>query len=221
MQIPYKWVPESWTIGLTSLESSQVGTTTAPVLIQASPSPPSSSGEIHESGEQITATQPGSLFCVGCGFAFSIASLDALPECPNCGGARFRRASLFARPTPDPDAVETAEAAPEWIEEVRAGLEPETHCLAFERGDGEVEVVNLEPGWTRIGRSSVADIRLNDATVSRRHALVVLTDEGELKALDDRSLNGLFVNGERVEWAPLADGDELEIGRYRFFVIEP
>ena len=191
------------------------------MLIQASRPSASSSAEIHESGEQITATQPGSLYCVGCGFAFSIASLDALPECPNCGGARFRRASLFARPTPDPAAVETAEQAPEWIAEVREGLEATGHCLAFERGDGEVEVVNLEPGWTRIGRSSVADIRLDDATVSRRHALVVLTDEGELKALDDRSLNGLYVNGERVEWAPLGDGDELEIGRYRFFVIEP
>jgi pSer/pThr/pTyr-binding forkhead associated (FHA) protein len=48
---------------------------------------------------------------------------------------------------------------------------------------------------------------------------VVLTEAGDLKALDDRSLNGLFLNGERVEWAPLADGDELEIGRYRLYVI--
>jgi pSer/pThr/pTyr-binding forkhead associated (FHA) protein len=38
--------------------------------------------------------------------------------------------------------------------------------------------------------------------------------------LDDRSLNGLYVNGERVDWAPLNDGDELEIGRYRLYVIE-
>jgi hypothetical protein len=204
-----------------SLESSQVGYRSVAVLTEASPSPPPASAEIHESGEQITASQPGSLFCVGCGFAFSIASLDALPECPTCGGARFRRASLFGRPTPDPDAVVCAEQAPEWVAEVREGLDAATPCLAFERADGEVEVVNVEPGWTRIGRSSLADIRLDDATVSRRHALVVLTDDGELKALDDRSMNGLYVNGERVEWAPLADGDELEIGRYRFFVVEP
>ena len=75
-------------------------------------------------------------------------------------------------------------------------------------------------GWSKIGRSSGADVLLDDPTVSRRHALVVLTDEGELRALDDRSLNGLFVNGERVEWAPLSDGDELEIGRYRLYVID-
>jgi pSer/pThr/pTyr-binding forkhead associated (FHA) protein len=55
--------------------------------------------------------------------------------------------------------------------------------------------------------------------VSRRHALIVLTDTGDLRALDDRSLNGLFVNGERVDWSPLSDGDELEIGRYRLYVL--
>ncbi len=48
----------------------------------------------------------------------------------------------------------------------------------------------------------------------------MLTETGELRALDDRSLNGLFVNGERVDWAPLADGDELEIGRYRLYLLE-
>ena len=47
----------------------------------------------------------------------------------------------------------------------------------------------------------------------------MLTESGELRALDDRSLNGLFVNGERVEWAPLRDGDELEIGRYRLHLL--
>jgi pSer/pThr/pTyr-binding forkhead associated (FHA) protein len=82
-------------------------------------------------------------------------------------------------------------------------------------------VVPIEEGWMRIGRSRAADVRLDDPTVSRRHALIVLTDERELRALDDRSLNGLFVNGEQVEWARLSDGDELEIGRYQLHVIDP
>ena len=47
----------------------------------------------------------------------------------------------------------------------------------------------------------------------------MLTESGELRALDDRSLNGLFVNGEQVDWAPLTDGDELEIGCYRLSVL--
>lgn len=176
--------------------------------------------EIHESGEQITVAQPGSLFCVSCGWAFSLASIDSLPECPNCSGRRFRRASLFEGPTMDSAAVHSPERTPEWLVEARAELEQPGHYLAFEEPDDDYAVVRLEPGWTRIGRSGAADVRLDDPTVSRRHALIVLTDTGELRALDDRSLNGLFVNGEQVEWAPLSQDDELEIGRYRLYVLE-
>jgi FHA domain/Zinc-ribbon containing domain len=181
--------------------------------------PPPGDGEIRTSGERITEAQPGSLFCVSCGFAFSIAAIDSLPECPNCQGRHFRRASLFDRPTIDSEAVETAEEQPEWLLEARAELEESGRYLAFDEGDGDYVVVRLEAGWTRIGRSGAAGVRIDDPTVSRRHALVVLTDDGNLRALDDRSLNGLFVNGERVDWAPLRDGDELEIGRYRLYVL--
>lgn len=176
------------------------------------------SKKVHESGEQITEARPGSLYCVGCGFAFATAALDALPQCPNCGGSRFRRASIFQKPTVAAGAVHT-EAAPEWLDELREQVE-EGRYLAFEDAAGDVQVVKIESGWTRIGRSGAADIRFDDATVSRRHALVVLTEEGELRALDDRSMNGLYVNGDRVEWAPLSDGDEIEIGRYRLYVFD-
>lgn len=177
------------------------------------------SGEL-QTGERVTElTGPGSLICVSCGFGISIEALDALPTCPTCGGSRFRRGSLFDHPTVDVDAIEPAGEAPEWLEEARGKLSQPGPYLAFEE-DGEPVTIPIEEGWTRIGRSSAADIRLDDATVSRRHALVVLTPEGELRALDDRSLNGLFVNGELVEWSPLTDGDQLEIGRYRLFVIE-
>lgn len=187
------------------------------VLTEGSPNRP----EIHESGEEFTEiTGPGSLICVECGFGISIAALESLPTCPNCGGSQFRRASIFDQPTVDVAAVEVAEEEPTWLEEARAGLlERSGPHLAFLEG-GKATVVPLDEGWTRIGRSGAADVQIDDATVSRRHALIVLTDEGELRALDDRSLNGLFVNGERVEWAPLSDGDELEIGRYRLYVIE-
>ena len=72
----------------------------------------------------------------------------------------------------------------------------------------------LDVGWSRIGRSGSADIRLDDPTVSRRHAVVVRTPEGELRVLDDRSMNGIMVNGEGVDWSPLHDGDSLQVGRY-------
>ncbi len=80
--------------------------------------------------------------------------------------------------------------------------------------------VPLEVGWSRIGRSSSADIRLDDPTVSRRHAVVVRTPGEDLRVLDDRSMNGITVNGEAVDWSPLVDGDELQVGRYTLHVIE-
>jgi pSer/pThr/pTyr-binding forkhead associated (FHA) protein len=86
--------------------------------------------------------------------------------------------------------------------------------------DGEIEVFAIERGWTRIGRSVAADVRLDDPSVSRRHALVVAEPGKGLHVLDDRSLNGVFVNGESVEWGPIEDGDELSIGRYTLYVLE-
>jgi len=77
--------------------------------------------------------------------------------------------------------------------------------------DGD-EVVVLPLGrLTRIGRRAAADIVIDDATVSRRHALVLERDGGPVIA-DDRSLNGVYVNGRRVREAALHHGDEVQIG---------
>ena len=95
----------------------------------------------------------------------------------------------------------------------RAQIEQPGNYLAYE-DDGELKVVPLIREWTRIGSSLAADIRFDDPTVSRRHALIVRQPDG-LRVLDDRSLNGVFVNGERVEWRALRDGDEILVGRYR------
>jgi predicted RNA-binding Zn-ribbon protein involved in translation (DUF1610 family) len=161
----------------------------------------------------------GSLVCVSCGYSISLSAIDELPRCPACGGEKFRRASMFESPTVDAAAIAPAPSPPDWLDAVRAELEPDGLYIAY-ADDDEPEVVELRAGWTRIGRSGAADIRLDDATVSRRHALIVRTPENELRALDDRSLNGLFINGEQADWAPLTDGDELEIGRYRLYVLE-
>lgn len=97
--------------------------------------------------------------------------------------------------------------------EIRERLEHPGEYLAFSE-DGHEKVVALTRDWTRIGRSLTGDLRLDDPTVSRRHALLGRQPDG-VRLLDDRSLNGVFVNGERVEWTILQDGDEIEIGRYR------
>jgi pSer/pThr/pTyr-binding forkhead associated (FHA) protein len=89
--------------------------------------------------------------------------------------------------------------------------------LAFE-DDERVRVFPLQDGWTRIGRSLSAHVRFDDPTVSRRHALLYRDDAGA-RILDDRSLNGVFRNGDRVELAELEDGDEISIGRFTLFFV--
>lgn len=106
-----------------------------------------------------------------------------------------------------------------WIAELREGIDVAGQYLAYRGSDGHVVAFSLEREWTRIGRSLAADIRFDDPTVSRRHALIVRQPDG-LRVVDDRSLNGVFVNGERVEWSALADGDEIVIGRHHLHFID-
>ena len=101
---------------------------------------------------------------------------------------------------------------------VRARLQRPGQYLCFE-AEGELRTVALTREWTRIGRSLAADLRFDDPTVSRRHALVVRQADG-VRVLDDRSLNGVFVNGARVEGRTLADGDEIVIGRHRLSFLD-
>ena len=107
---------------------------------------------------------------------------------------------------------------PGWVDDARAGLSEPGKYLAYEEGGRHV-VVAITREWTRIGRSLAADLRFDDATVSRRHALVVSQADG-VRVIDDRSLNGILVNGRRVEWAPLSDGDEITIGRHTLFFVD-
>ncbi|MCB0877795.1 MAG: zinc-ribbon and FHA domain-containing protein [Thermoleophilia bacterium] len=67
---------------------------------------------------------------------------------------------------------------------------------------------------TTIGRSPTSDIFLDDVTVSREHA-VVYNDGASIRVEDRASLNGTFVNHERVEKRALEAGDEIQIGKYK------
>ena len=85
--------------------------------------------------------------------------------------------------------------------------------LSIEDGEEHV-VVPLDKAVVRIGRSLTADVHLDDASVSRRHALLISEQDG-VHVVDDRSLNGVEVNGERVARAILRDGDTIAVGRVR------
>ncbi len=156
-----------------------------------------------------TLAGAGSFRCQSCEFAVALRGSDTVHNCPSCGGVSFRRSALFehagASPAPRADA-------PEWLDEAREALLRAGDYLAFE-DDDSVRVMPLGQGWTRIGRSLAAQLRLDDPTVSRRHALVYSDEEGA-RVLDDRSLNGVFRNGRRTEVSELEDGDTIALGRF-------
>ena len=121
------------------------------------------------------------------------------------------------------DAVPVVEDAerrerPSWVDDARAGVGEPGKYLAYEES-GRYVVVAISREWTRIGRSLAADVRFDDATVSRRHALIVHQPDGT-RVLDDRSLNGVYVNGRRVEWSPLKDGDQIVVGRHTLHFLD-
>jgi pSer/pThr/pTyr-binding forkhead associated (FHA) protein len=74
------------------------------------------------------------------------------------------------------------------------------------------EAFALGDDVTHVGRGMTADVRLDDYTVSARHAIIVARAAG-LRILDDRSTNGTVVNGRRVDEAELHDGDVVVLGR--------
>jgi predicted RNA-binding Zn-ribbon protein involved in translation (DUF1610 family) len=162
----------------------------------------------------------GTFRCTDCDYSVSLDAVDELPTCPSCGGTEFVRASLFT--TAQNAVVEVPPADTEdksWLDELREGLAEPGQYLAYRTDGDELTAFALQREWTRIGRSLAADIRFDDPTVSRRHALIVRQPDG-LRVLDDRSLNGVFVNGERVEWSTLADGDEIVIGRHHLHFLD-
>jgi hypothetical protein len=167
----------------------------------------------------------GTFFCLECGSQLSLQETDSLPECSRCGGSDFCRDSIFESMQEHGEqtaefAVPAQKPSQGWLREARQMLPGPGKYLALCAEDGEIQIFPIEPGWTRIGRSLVADIRLDDPSVSRRHALIVSEPPKPLRVLDDRSLNGVFLNSEAVEWGRLGDGDELAIGRYRLIALE-
>jgi hypothetical protein len=163
-----------------------------------------------------TLAGAGSFHCERCGYAVALHERDVMPSCPRCDSETFARSSMFAvEDTTSWGAHEVEQ--PEWLQTARESLVTRGDYLAFDDGD-RVRIVPLQEGWTRLGRSLAAHVRFDDPTVSRRHALI--HREGHaIRVLDDRSLNGVWVNGERVDWRELGDGGELTVGRFRLYLM--
>lgn len=166
-----------------------------------------------------TIAASGTFRCEECGTVGPLARTADVPACPQCGSTQVARTSLFSAggrfgATGD-ETVHGGVSLPDPAEIVQAARDAAPAAgtyLAYLDG-AELQLLSLEDEQVRIGRSLSADVRFDDPTVSRRHALIVPQDDG-MRIVDDRSLNGVFVNGERVEWRTLRDGDEIVIGRY-------
>jgi pSer/pThr/pTyr-binding forkhead associated (FHA) protein len=113
----------------------------------------------------------------------------------------------------DQDGVEAAAAA-------TARPAPGRYLATDDGGELVLFALGEREGQSlHIGRSPVSDIQLDDPSVSRRHA-VVAHRGGRAVLLDDRSLNGIYVNGVRVSEAALSDGDWIAIGHVSLRYVE-
>ena len=86
--------------------------------------------------------------------------------------------------------------------------------LVVKRGPNAGSRFLLDRATTTAGRHPNSNIFLDDVTVSRRHAEFRCVS-GEFQVVDVGSLNGTYVNREPVDWAVLANGDEVQLGKFR------
>jgi hypothetical protein len=148
------------------------------------------------------------IYCSECGFQ----NPEASNYCSRCG-------ALLQKGEPASETTQTF--APEDVAELSEhqdfGLEGP--ALVVRAGGGRAgESFRPAGERTRIGRSPDCDIFLDDVTVSRNHAVLV-EENGVFFVEDQGSLNGTFVNRKRIDRAPLAEGDELQVGKYRMTFI--
>jgi pSer/pThr/pTyr-binding forkhead associated (FHA) protein len=152
-------------------------------------------------------------------------------HCPECGfvnaeGANYcqKCGAFLAEPASGEDGDTTASYELEETGELKPvdiqGISGDGATLAIRAGGGRAgEVFALAGEKMTIGRSPDAEVFLDDVTVSRNHALLVRRRDGLY--LDDLgSLNGTYVNRHRIESHKLANGDELQVGKYKLTYLE-
>lgn len=131
--------------------------------------------------------------------------------CSRCGSA-MGTVEAEATATYTPIEVEKEEEA--HLQE----LQPGEACLIVRRGPAAGTKFSLDRDLVTVGRHPQSDIFLNDITVSRRHA-ELRRDASTYAVTDLGSLNGTYVNRERVDTSPLTSGDELQIGKFRLLFL--
>ncbi len=112
------------------------------------------------------------------------------------------------------DEASNVAGASQEVREAVGALPRGSALLVVRTAQGEVERFLLDDERIVAGRSETADVFLNDVTVSRKHAEFV-RDGVEYEVRDLGSLNGTYINRDRIDSYVLKQGDELQIGKYR------
>lgn len=151
------------------------------------------------------------MFCTNCGHN----NTEGANFCSSCGAAlgggggdttiTFQTAELEA------DLDEEIHISPEELEGGRG-------VLIVKRGPNAGSKFFLDTDVTEIGRHPDSDIFLDDITVSRKHAQIRRATGG-FSLHDVGSLNGTYVNKDRVEEVDLRSGDEVQIGKFKLIVL--
>jgi pSer/pThr/pTyr-binding forkhead associated (FHA) protein len=149
------------------------------------------------------------VFCHNCGHR----NPSGVNFCSSCGAAlteESKDATITLQPVDDHGENPEEEAT--------------VHIVAVPHGAGVLVVKRgptvgarylLDRDVTRAGRHPESDIFLDDITVSRRHAEIRRADDGKVTITDVGSLNGTYVNRERIEETALSGGDEVQIGKFK------
>ncbi|MFC9609064.1 FHA domain-containing protein [Streptomyces niveus] len=170
-------------------------------------------------------------------------SMAALPVCTRCGhrntqdsrfcsncGAPLRAGTPAERPSETTSTISISgleayeaeatgqTAVPSLSPEAQAAVDAlplGSALLVVRRGPNSGSRFLLDGDLTTAGRHPQSDIFLDDVTVSRRHVEFRRSPEGHFTVSDVGSLNGTYVNRERIDAVAVSNGDEVQIGKYR------
>jgi pSer/pThr/pTyr-binding forkhead associated (FHA) protein len=149
------------------------------------------------------------VFCHNCGHR----NPEGVNFCSSCGNALLPDgddATITLHPSDDPGEVSEEDPTVTLVE-----IPHGSGVLVVTRGSNAGARYLLGDGVTQAGRHPESDIFLDDITVSRRHVEISPTGNGSFVLRDVGSLNGSYVNRERIEEVALEPGDEVQIGKFK------
>jgi hypothetical protein len=148
------------------------------------------------------------VFCHNCGHR----NPSGVNFCSSCGSAlpaESAETTISLQPVVDADVGEDEHTV------TLVAVPHGTGALVVKRGPSVGARYLLENDVTKAGRHPESDIFLDDITVSRRHAEIRREEDGKVVIRDVGSLNGTYVNRERIEEQVLSAGDEVQVGKFK------